>query len=342
MQLYGETMLEHVVDGTARQINVPAARLKKYVGDVQQLQQQYEARLKALIRARLTADERAAVDAMSGAEAHRHFCAAVQGATEPDIALLNTERTAADACIAEARDIQSRYDAACQARAGSRALERAAALGLLPAAPRYRRKRPPTASTLDNASLIQAESHPAPADTSAALAMAPHTRVLARWDKDGLFYPGRLGSKRGSAFVVEFASDFDEQLCKTRNIVPIDASQPALKIGSVNTRFDTFSRHADNYVLVPGTIPDCWEAHVPGTVMGVISAGPGSLFTVRTYNGCGCSECRGPVTAAQICGVGAAAGRGEDHARDARQGLPLHPRPSAAADARHSQAPRRY
>ena len=43
---------------------------------------------------------------------------------------------------------------------------------------------------------------------------------------------------------------------------------------------------AENFVLVPGTLPDCIEAHVPGTVIGVVEGEEQTRYTVRTYNGC--------------------------------------------------------
>jgi hypothetical protein len=41
---------------------------------------------------------------------------------------------------------------------------------------------------------------------------------------------------------------------------------------------------AGNYVLVPGTIPEAADAHVPGVVLAMAEAGQ-LQFTIRSFNG---------------------------------------------------------
>ena len=193
----------------------------------------FEERIRALIRAGLTLEQQQTEATLADSDARDHLELVIAQSSSNDIKLLDAQRQLARVFENEANAIQQAYQ---QQQAEFRRRKAQALVADVMPTPtkRYRRKpsyQPRPAGEMEEGQIeAQQLSVLQPPDTS--LAMQPNQRVLARWDADGYYYPGRIGRTKTNGVVVQF-SDGDEQECKMRNIVPVDFSLPVLKQGIV-------------------------------------------------------------------------------------------------------------
>ena len=242
-------------DGMRLMINVPAAKLALFQSKLEVFISTVTRRMKLAYINGIAEHQQPATANLTEAALFE----AAHNSDDANVIRLRDEILQAKTFIDEARSLQTRFEDAHKQRVIELQKNMLRELDLV-SKPSLRRKRtapmrsnrletPNTSMSIDHASVDSSQDiesktlastlhigGPTNATTElesisrTASQISVKSRVLARWDSDGLYYPGRVARLMESGYAIRF-DDGDEQVCKKREVILLDTSIPTFKQG---------------------------------------------------------------------------------------------------------------